>query len=224
MRKFNCIVLVFVMAIASADSPSGTNSTPAGVSTNFDSGFLPQTMPRYAADDKYKLRMGDRIAFQILEDRDLPKSLTVTDSGELDLPYLGRVVALEKTCKQLAAECKVQLENEYYYRASVVIALDVANRIVGRVYVLGQVRNQGPVELLANEKLTAGKAIVRAGGLGDFANKKKVKVVRAGNNGAATRQTFELNMVEILEEGKPDKDVSLEPDDLIIVPSRLINF
>ena len=31
-------------------------------------------------------------------------------------------------------------------------------------------------------------------------------------------------MVEILEGGKTEKDVALQPDDFIIVPSRLINF
>jgi polysaccharide export outer membrane protein len=224
MIKFNCIVLLIVTAFAWADAPLETNKLSATFSTNANTTSSSEALRGYVPDDNYKLRVGDRIAFQILEDRDLPKSLTVTDSGELDVPYLGRVLALEKTCKQLATECKAQLERDYYYQASVVIALDTANRIIGRVYVLGQVHNQGPVELLSTEKLTAGKAIVRAGGLGDFANKKKVKVVRGGNFGSGPRQTFELNLVEILEEGKTQKDLALEPDDLIIVPSRLINF
>jgi polysaccharide export outer membrane protein len=185
---------------------------------------LPQPLRGYVPDTKYKLRVGDRIAFQILEDRDSPKTLTVADSGEVDLPYLGRMVALEKTCNQLAMECKALLEKDYYYQASIVIALDTANRLIGRVYVLGQVRNQGPLEMVSEENLTAGKAIIRAGGLGDFASKKRVKVVRGGNLGTGRRQTFELNMVEILEKGKTERDVSLEPDDLIIVPSRLVNF
>jgi polysaccharide export outer membrane protein len=177
----------------------------------------------YVADDKYKLRIGDRVSFQILEDRDAPKSLIVADSGELDVPYLGRLAASDKTCKQLAAEIKAQLEKEYYYRASVVLALDAANRLLGRVYVWGQVRNQGPIELSVNENLTAGKAILRAGGFGDFANKKKVKLIRPGANGFA-KQVFELNMVEILEDGQTEKDIALQSDDSVIVGSRLINF
>jgi polysaccharide export outer membrane protein len=181
-------------------------------------------MSRYLPDDKYKLRIGDRVAFQILEDREIPKSLTVTDSGELDLPYLGRTTAVDKTCKQLAEECKTELEKDYYYRASVIVALEAANRFIGRVYVWGQVRAQGPIDLIANENLTAGKALLRAGGLGDFANKKHVKVVRGSGTGPGASQTFELNMVEILEEGKTQKDLLLQPDDFIIVPSRLVNF
>jgi polysaccharide export outer membrane protein len=179
--------------------------------------------PTYAPDDKYKLRIGDKVSFQVIEDRDLPKSLVVADSGEVDIPYLGRMTAVDKTCKELSGEIKVQLEKEYYYRASVVLALDLANRVLGRVYVWGQVRNQGPIELALNENLTAGKAVLRAGGFGDFANKKKVKVIRLANNGAG-KQVFELNMVEILEDGQTEKDVILQPDDSVIVGSRLINF
>lgn len=174
-------------------------------------------------DDKYKLRMGDKVSFQILEDREPPKSLMVADSGELDVPYVGRVPAADKTCKQLAEELKAALEKEYYYRATVVLGLDQANKFVGRVYVWGQVRNQGPVEMIVNENLTAGKAILRAGGFGDFANKKKVKVVRAATGGGE-KQVFELNMVEILEEGKTEKDILLKPDDSVIVNDRPFNL
>jgi len=178
----------------------------------------------YVPDDKYKLRVGDKVGFQILEDREAPKSLVVADSGELDVPYVGRVAASDKTCKQLADELKTRLEQEYYLRATVIIALDVANKFLGRVYVWGQVRNQGAIDLAVNENLTAGKAILRAGGFGDFANKKRVKVVRSAGAHGEAKQSFELNMVDILEKGKTEKDIILQPDDFIIVPSRLINF
>ena len=211
--------------MAGGESPLSTNLPPATVSatTNVASS-LPASLSGYVPDDKYKLRAGDKVAFQILEDRDAPKSLVVADSGELDAPYIGRVAAADKTCKQLADELKSQLEKEYYYRATVIVALDVANKFLGRIYVWGQVRNQGPLDLAVNENLTAGKAILRAGGFGDFANKKKVKVVRGAGPDGTGKQSFELNMVEILEEGKTEKDVQLLPDDFIIIPSRLINF
>ena len=107
----------------------------------------PVSLSGYVPDDKYKLRVGDRVSLQILEDRDAPRSLVVADSGELDVPYVGRVQAADKTSKQLADELKMQLEKEYYHRATVVISLDLANKLLGRVYVWGQVRNQGPIDV-----------------------------------------------------------------------------
>jgi polysaccharide export outer membrane protein len=223
MRIILVAVLLFISWMTRAQLPSGSNAVPAMVGIATNASTASATLTAYVPDDKYRLRIGDRVAFQILEDRDAPKNLMIADSGELDVPYIGRVAAANKTCKQLAQECKTELEKEFYYRASVILALDAANRFAGRVYVWGQVRNQGPVDITATENLTAGKAILRAGGLGDFANKKRVKVVRAaGSDGA--RQSFELNMVEILEEGKTEKDLLLQADDFIIVPSRLINF
>jgi polysaccharide export outer membrane protein len=211
---------------AAQTTPATSGLTPPAASPNAASTNAPSTptsLASYVPDDKYKLRAGDRVAFQITEDRDLPKSLVIADSGELDVPYIGRVPAADKTCKQLATELKTLLEKEFYYRATVIIALDVANKLWGRIYVWGQVRNQGPIDVAVNENLTAGKAILRAGGFGEFASKKKVKLVRAaGADG--NKQTFELNMVDILEDGKTEKDVLLQPDDFIIVPSRLINF
>ncbi len=118
---------------------TATSATGTEASTNATAS-MPANLSGYVPDDKYKLRQGDKVAFQILEDREAPKSLVVADSGELDLPYVGRVAAADKTCKQLADELKALLEKEYYYRATVIIALDVANKYLGRIYVWGQVR------------------------------------------------------------------------------------
>jgi protein involved in polysaccharide export with SLBB domain len=204
-----------------AELPATTSATIAGAGTNVGATAVPGD---YAPDDKYKLRVGDKISFQILEDREAPKGLVVADSGELDVPYVGRVAASDRTCKQLAEDLKSRLEKEYYYRATVIIALDVANKLLGRIYVWGQVRSQGPIDISVNENLTAGKAILRAGGFADFANKRKVKVVRSTPDANGKTQTFELDMQQILEDGKIDKDIALQPNDLIIVPSRLVNF
>jgi protein involved in polysaccharide export with SLBB domain len=141
----------------------------------------------------------------------------LADSGDLDAPYAGRVPAAGETCKQLASALKTELEKDYYYQATVIIGLESSARREGKVYVWGQVRNRGPIDLAPNESLTAGQAILRAGGFADGANRKKVKVVRGGADGSA-KESFELNMAEILDEGKTEKDVPLRPDDFVIVP------
>jgi protein involved in polysaccharide export with SLBB domain len=192
-------------------SASGTNVPPADLSA-------------YVPDDKYKLRIGDKISLQIIEDRDAPRSLIVQDSGELDVPYIGRYAAQDKTCKQLAAELKVELEKEYYKRATVILALDTANKYWGRIYIWGQVKNQGPMDIAVNENLTAGKAILKAGGFSDFAKKTKVSVIRTTGSDASQKETYILNMVDILEKGHTEADLVLQPEDFISVPSRLVNF
>ena len=105
-----------------------------------------------------------------------------------------------------------------------VVSLNTANRVIGQIYIWGQVRNQGAIPLQINQNLTAGEAILLAGGFLDFANKNKVKVVRGGTGPSGGNQTFNLDMTQILDEGKTGEDIVLQPNDLIIVPSRLINF
>jgi len=210
-----------VASVATGTTASSAPSAPSPSS--------PGLLNGYVADDNYKLRAGDAVSFQILEDRllgiqETPVNLVVTDSGELDVTYIGRVMAVGKTCNQLAADVKAALEKDYYKQATVVLSLNVATRIVGRVYIWGQVRSQGGLDMQINENLTAGNAILRAGGFGDFASKTKVKVVRAATGPNGEKKMFDLNMVDILEKGKIEKDIVLEPNDLIIVPTRLLNF
>jgi protein involved in polysaccharide export with SLBB domain len=135
-------------------------------------------------------------------------------------------MAVGKTCKELAGEIKAALEKDYYKDATVVISMNVASPVLGRIYIWGQVHSQGPLDILVNENLTAGQAIMRAGGLADFANERKVKIIRSptGPDGKKQMQTINLDMEQILNEGKTEKDIVLQPGDLIIVPSRLFNF
>lgn len=218
-------------ALSAAGSVSPAAAAPFSPSAASSRPTVPGLLNGYVPDDTYKLRVGDTVSFQISEDQiwdpqNAPKFLNVQDSGEIEIPYLGRVMAVGKTCKQLAGEIKTALEKDYYKQATVVISMSAASPILGRVYIWGQVRNQGPLDIQVNENLTAGEAILRAGGFADFANQRKVKVIRAstGADKSKQSQTINLDMEQILSEGKRDKDIVLEPGDLIIVPSRLINF
>jgi protein involved in polysaccharide export with SLBB domain len=183
-----------------------------------------------ALDDKHKLAIGDRLSFRILEDQEDPKEshepkpLIVADSGEVEVPYVGRIRAEAKTCKLLAAEIKAALEKEYYFKATVILAVDVMAKSRGKIYIVGPVRLPGPQEIPSDEVLTLSKAILRAGGFTDFADKRNVKVTRNRNTNPADKQAFTVDVGEVLEKGRSDRDIPLQADDLIYVPERLIRF
>src|SRR5262249_42104305 len=157
----------------------GTNS--GAVLTN-SSALLPPAgtnLPTLESlDDKQRLGVGDRISFRIVEDREDPKPLVVTDSGEVEVPYIGRILALGRTCRELARQTKQLLEQRYYYRATVVIGVDLLNKAHGKVYLAGQIRLPGFQDIPTDEVFTVSKAILRAGGFSDFADKRHVKVTR----------------------------------------------
>jgi polysaccharide export outer membrane protein len=171
-------------------------------------------------DDKKKLGSNDYVSFRVVEDRDNESQhLRVNDNGELEVPYVGLVQASGKSCKELAYSIKAALEREYYYHATVIIAVDhISEKSRGKVYVYGNVKGQGPQEIPADESYTVSKAIIRAGGFGDFADKKKIKLTRK------TGETVIVNLKRVIEEGRTDEDVVVRPDDQIYVPQRLVNF
>ena len=171
-------------------------------------------------DDKKRLGPNDYVSFRVVEDRDNESQrLRVNDNGELEVPYVGLVPAQGHTCKDLAYTIKGLLEKEYYYHATVILAVDrVSEKSRGRIYVYGSVKGQGPQEIPADESYTVSKAIIRAGGFGDFANKRRVKVTRK------TGQEFMVDLKRVIEEGHTDEDVVLQPDDQIYVPQKLVNM
>ena len=90
-----------------------------------------------ALDDKKKLGSNDFVSFRVVEDRDNESQrLRVNDNGELEVPYIGPIPAQGKSCRQLAYDIKGALEREYYYHATVILALDrVSEKSRGRIYV-----------------------------------------------------------------------------------------
>jgi polysaccharide export outer membrane protein len=194
--------------------PKATQVDPPTTST------VMRTNSMTVLDDKKRLGPNDYVSFRVVEDRDNESQhLRVNDNGELEVPYIGLVPASGRTCRELAYSVKGLLEREYYYHATVILAVDrVSEKSRGKVYVYGNVKGQGPQEIPADETYTVSKAIIRAGGFGDFADKKKIKLSR--KNG----QTVIVNLKRVIEEGHTDEDVVVQPDDQIYVPQRLVNF
>lgn len=201
-------------------------ATPAPTVAKSPSSDLPtsstvmRTNSMSVLDDKKKLGSNDYVSFRVVEDRDNDSQrLRVNDNGELEVPYIGLVQAEGRTCKELAYSIKGQLEKEYYYHATVILAVDrVSEKSRGKVYVYGSVKTQGPQEIPPDESYTVSKAVIRAGGFGDFANKRKVKLTR--KNG----KEFTVDLKRVIEEAHTEEDMVVQPDDQIYVPQRLINM
>src|SRR3954464_1979843 len=194
--------------------PKATTVEPPTTST------VMRTNSMTVLDDKKRIGPNDFVSFRVVEDRDNESQrLRVNDNGELEVPYIGLVPASGRTCRDLAYSVKSLLEREYYYHATVILAVDrVSEKSRGKIYVYGNIKGQGPQEIPADETYTVSKAIIRAGGFGDFANKRKVRVTRKDG------KVFEVDLKRVIEEGHADEDLVLQPDDQINVPQRLINM
>jgi polysaccharide export outer membrane protein len=206
-----------LVAQETSPSPAAAKALPSDLPVT---STVMRTNSMTVLDDKKRLGSNDYVSFRVVEDRDEESQhLRVNDNGELEVPYIGLVPAKGRTCRELAYAIRAALEKEYYYHATVILAIErVSEKSRGRIYVYGSVKGQGPQEIPADESYTVSKAIIRAGGFGDFANKRKVKVTR--KNG----QDFTIDLKRVIEEGRTDEDMVLQPDDQIYVPQRLINM
>jgi protein involved in polysaccharide export with SLBB domain len=192
---------------------AASRTTPTALTSSMD-----------VLDDTRPLTVGDKVSLRVVEEHKPLVEVYVTDSGDVEVPLIGRVKARGKTCKALAREIKTRLDKDYFYHCNVILGLETAStRARGRIYLNGPVKQQGVMDLPADEQLTLSRAIMRAGGFSEFANKKNVKVVRKE---AATGKdkTFVVDVGRILEKGKTEGDVVLLPEDVVIVSQRLVNF
>lgn len=174
-------------------------------------------------DNTRPLQVGDTVNYRVVEDRGEPVTLQVTDSGDLEIPMVGRVQAAGKTPRTLARQVKGILEESLYRKATVIVGLASATKApLGKVYLSGQVARQGSFDVPRGEELSVARLIVEAGGFSDFADKRRVRVVRVGPEGGKERITVDVK--EVLERGNVEKDLILRPGDFVHVPERFINF
>jgi len=226
------IVSAVSTALAGSDAPGGsdraiTNELTADVAaangTNASAGnIFASSMD--SLDDRYQLAIGDQVSFRIVEDEENPKTLLVMDSGDLEVPYLGRFPVAGKTCKELAGALKHEFEKQYYYHATVIVAVDAKTKSRGKVYLVGAVHTPGAEEIPSDEVMTVSKAILRAGGFMDFADQKRVKVIRKKSGVNDNKEAFVVDVSQILEQGKIGQDLKLEAGDVIYISERLIRF
>jgi polysaccharide export outer membrane protein len=215
---FACLMAAFAHAHAQ-DVRTATAATSATQTSVSSASTVAYTNSMAVLDDQRRLGKGDRVSFRVVEDRKPPTQLIVADSGEMEVPLIGRVSASGKTCKQLAFDIKKAMDKDYFYNATVIVGLDaVSARSRGKIYIWGQVRTQGALEIPSDETFTVSRAILRAGGFADFANRKGVTLTRKNGD------KFTIDVVKVLEKGKVDQDVELQPDDIISVPQRWVNF
>jgi len=177
----------------------------------------PPALDMNTLDNLQKLQKGYTVNYQVFEDRDLPITLTVTDSGDLVIPYYeGLIKAAGKTCREVAFEIKKELERTHYKRATVRVSVSsIAYTNTGTITVQGYVKTPGLQQLLPGEIYTVTMAIAKAGGGTDFANLKKVQLTRIIDG---EPKNFYINVKDVQEKGKLDLDMDVKAGDLIYVP------
>lgn len=165
------------------------------------------------------IQIGDRLVYQVLEEREAAVQLFVNDRGQVDFPLIGYVDAVGKTCYVLAHEVKGLLEVDFFHRATVLLRHQFTDNSRGRINVVGRVARPGPVNIPADEVLTVSGAIMRAGGFLSSSDSRNVMIKRNvdGFDGEEIEE-IRVNVRNVLERGDFSSDIPVRPDDIIVVP------
>jgi polysaccharide export outer membrane protein len=84
------------------------------------------------------------------------------------------------------------------------------------IVVFGEVKNPGPISL--SERMTVVEAISKAGGFTTTAAPGHVRVIRTAKGG---ERTMRVSVADILKRGRHSENITLEPDDIVVVPTSL---
>lgn len=169
----------------------------------------PRTNTGTVVAPDYRLVAGDKLRIEVYKDPQLSQSLEIRPDGKITLPLIGDVPAAGATPRELASTLTDRLRE---YVTTPVVTVIVAEAMPAMVYVMGEVNSPGAQPL--REPITVIQALAVAGGFKDFANPKKIRILRKGPGGAI--RTIQYNYREAIE--RSDRPFFLQPGDTIIVP------
>ena len=161
-----------------------------------------------AADPGYKIGPQDVLRIDVWKETEISRSVPVRPDGKISLPLLNDVQAAGLTAMELANVISEGLK-KYINGPQVTVTVSEINS--RRIYVTGEVTRPGAFPLLPN--MTALQGLTSAGGFTQFANPKKIYVLRT-ENGKQVKHPF--NYKAVLD-GKAE-DIPLQPGDTIVVP------
>ena len=180
----------------------------------------PSPIPRNAPRPEPVLVPGDLVRISVHQQPDLDLETRIPVTGTINYPLIGAVQAAGKNSSALEATIRQKLAAEYLQSPSVTVT--VREYVRRRVFIVGGVTKPDGYEMSNESRMTVLQLVAAAGGFTERASKDIVQVVRRQAGGERTVLTFSLAEVERqLAQGKPEADLDLWPDDLVVVPAAV---
>ena len=161
--------------------------------------------------DSYQIGAGDVLQISVWKEPDASVgSVVVRPDGKIAMPLLKEVVVLGLTPAEVEKQMTERLSKVILAADVTVIVTEVNSK---KIYVIGAVKKEGPIPIKYN--MTVLQALTEAGGLTDYAKRKKIYVLRA-EQGRQYRLPF--NYEEVIRGERIEQNIWIRPDDTIVVP------
>ena len=154
---------------------------------------------------KYSIGIQDVLYISVWRQPDFTRLVAVRPDGKITMPLIGDLKAVDITPQELAKEITDKL-SAYLVHPEVSVAVqDVRSK---RYYIDGEVNRPGLYALIGPTHVM--EALSLAGGFRDFANTKKIIILRG-------HTTYKFNYNDVSRGKNMKQDILLENGDHIIV-------
>lgn len=173
------------------------------------------------AQQDYRLRTGDTVQIEVLEDGNLNRTAIVLPDGQISIPLAGSVRAAGRSLAQVQADLTSRLAPNFAEPPTVFVTLaSLAERVPApprtiEIFILGAANTPGRIEVSPGTTLLQG--IAAAGGLSPFAATKRIQLRRVDRSG--NEQVYRFNY-DAIERGAVGGATRLVDGDVIVVPNR----
>ena len=168
----------------------------------------------------YVIGPQDVLTIQVFDQADLGGKYAVETDGTFSFPLVGRVKAGGLTLRSFEEELKTKLADGFFRNPQVTVGVEQYRS--QRVFVMGEVRNPGPVPLTGG--MTLIEALARAGSTSPTAS-GEVSIVRAPQGAKGPMLPNQEDGAEMfrarvrdLEAGSLKQNIELRDGDTIFVP------
>ena len=210
MKNFGSLLLITLMVLAAVPARAAQNaekSTAEGQTAVAGSETKEPEQSKSASE--YVIGAQDELDISVWKEPDLSRKVPVRPDGKISLPLLNDVQAAGLTPTQLADSIK-EILRKYVNQPQVTVIVTAMNS--QRIFIMGEVNKPGALMLLPG--MTIIQAIASAGSFTQFANSKKIYVLR-DEGGKQNRYYFNYKAAV---RGDTSQDFDLKPGDTIVVP------
>ncbi|RJO61674.1 hypothetical protein C4544_02120 [candidate division WS5 bacterium] len=164
-----------------------------------------------AADETfYKVGMNDSLLIKVLDHDELETITTVSSDGNINFPFIGTVHVKNMSLSEIEKEITKRLGEGYMKFPVVTVSL--LKSLSKNVYAYGEVFRRGAIPF--EERMTLLMALSTAGGITEDGLYGELKV-RRKQKGINIYKDISIDLKGTI--AGTVKDISLEPDDIIIV-------
>jgi polysaccharide export outer membrane protein len=160
----------------------------------------------------YRLAPADLLDVTVYQDPDMNRKVRVNTNGTVALPLIGSIKIGGMTLIDAQAGIEAKLAK---FLVNPQVSLFIEEYGNKTIFVMGEVQKPGSYPIPTESRITVLEAISTAGGFTPVAAQDRARVLRYVNGASVT---YNINIKEITQQGQKEKDMVLEPNDIVYVP------